>query len=55
MTARDLIESRQDWITHFGLCEYKVLRLRQWYESQPQPQPEAVQPQSSVNAHDAIV
>lgn len=46
MTVRDLIESRQDWITHFGLCERKVLRLKQWYEAQP----EDVQPQPAVGA-----
>ena len=30
---RDLVESRQDWITHFGLCAKKNDRLRQWYEA----------------------
>ena len=30
---KDLVESRQDWITHFGLCAKRLERLKQWYES----------------------
>ena len=41
---RDLLESRQDWITQFGLCSKRIERLRQWYqqpiENVQQPQPE---------------
>ena len=45
---RDLVDSRQDWITQFGLCAKRVERLRQWYE---QPGKNVQQPQPEVGAH----
>ena len=45
---RDLVESRQDWITQFGFCAKRVERLRQWYE---QPTKDVQQPQPEVGAH----
>ena len=45
---RDLVESRQDWITQFGFCAKRVERLRQWYE---QPTKDVHQPQPGVGAH----
>ena len=46
--SRDLVESRQDWITQFGFCAKRVERLRQWYE---QPTKDVQQPQPEVGAH----
>jgi hypothetical protein len=44
VTNRDLVESRQDWITYFGLCAAKIEWLRRWYTQPPkdvqQSQPE---------------
>ena len=34
-TTRDVIDSRQDWETQYGLCAKKIERLRQWYEQVP--------------------
>ena len=42
------MESRQDWITQFGLCAKRVERLRQWYE---QPGKIVQQPLPEVGAH----
>ena len=44
---RDLVESRQDWITQFGFCAKKIERLRQWYD---QPTENVQQPQPEVGA-----
>lgn len=46
-TNRDLIDSRQDWITHFGMCAVKIDRLREWYA---QRKKDVQQPQPAVGA-----
>jgi hypothetical protein len=42
------VDSRQDWITQFGLCAKRIERLRQWYE---QPDENVQQSQPEVGAH----
>lgn len=32
LLIRDILNSRQDWITQFGVCQAQIKRLREWYE-----------------------